>query len=371
MCFLRPRFLRLLYESLPAGGSRVLGGKTMDAIETTPHGVRVTCRDGSVHEGSMVVGADGAGSAVRRHLARGLSDGRLADPFTTSYLGMFGWSTWAGGDLFLPEATLREVHAGGFSIQVIPGRGIVMFMVYRRLPTRAEGGGGGVRCSKEEKEAIAGAVADVRITESVRFGDIWSRVQWSYCSGLEEGLAERWHGDRVVLLGDAVHKMTPNIGLGLNSGWQSAVILTNSLRRLLQDDPAPSTEALNRVFKEYHNSRKRGTWYAVFLSGLYTRLVAWNNPLWGFVDRHVTKLVGGDCKLLDLLIVPLIRRGATLDFLDEENFKTGSAAWAKGRTIPQWSRAAPQQPRTWNLKASSVTSKAISMLRWRFRDSEA
>lgn len=359
MCFLRPKFLRLLYDSLPDRGSRVLGGKTMDTIETTPDGVRVTCKDGSVHEGSIVVGADGVNSSVRRHLSRSLADERLADPFTTSYLGLFGWSRWTGD---FPEATLREVHADKFSIQVIPGRGIIMFMVYQRLPTKARGS---VRYSKEEKEAIANSVADVNITESIRFKDIWDKVQWAYCSGLEEGLTERWYGDRVVLVGDAVHKMTPNIGLGLNSGWQSAVILTNSLRRLLQEDPAPSTEALKSVFKKYHNSRKRGTLYAVFLSGLYTRLVAWNNPLWGFVDRHVTNLVGGDCRLLDLLIVPLIRRGTTLDFLDEDHFQTGSAAWAKGRPIPQQPRAAP----TW--KASSIKSKAISMLRWRIKNNEA
>lgn len=327
MCFHRPRFLQLLYESLPDREARVSSGKALDTIETTPSGVRVTCKDGSVHDGSMVVGADGVNSAVRRHLAKTLSDEKLADPFTTAYLGLFGWAKW---EKEWPESTLREVHGDRYTIQVIPGKGMLMFLAYQRLPAETKGS---VRCSEEQKEEIAKEIADINVAESLKFKDVWEATEWSFCSGLEEGLAEKWYGDRVVLVGDTVHKMTPNIGLGLNSGWQSAAILTNGLRRLLQKDPEPSTEALNSVFRGYQDIRKKDASDTVGISGLYTRVVAWNNPVWKFADQYVTKHIGGDCKLLDLLMIPMVKKGYTLDFLNEDNFKSGTTAWTRGRTM--------------------------------------
>lgn len=327
MCFHRPKFLQLLYDSLPDRQTRVLGGKALDAIETTADGVRVTCKDGSSHEGSIVVGADGVNSAVRRHLARTLGDDKLADPFTTSYLGLFGWARWEGE---FPESRLYEVHGDKLTIQLIPGKGLLMFLAYKRLPTETKGS---VRFSDEEKEAFAKEIADVSVTESLKFKDIWDATEWSFCSGLEEGLAEKWYGDRVVLVGDTVHKMTPNIGLGLNSGWQSAAILTNGLRQLLQKDPEPSTVALSSVFAGYQDVRKKDASDTVGISGLYTRVVAWNNPVWKFADQYVTKHIGGDCKLLDLLMIPMVKKGHTLDFLSEDNFKSGTTPWSRGRTM--------------------------------------
>ncbi|KAF3769690.1 FAD/NAD(P)-binding domain-containing protein [Cryphonectria parasitica EP155] len=327
MCFHRPEFLKFLYDELPDREARILGGKALDKIETTSEGVRVTCKDGSVHEGSVVVGADGVNSSVRRHLANELSDPKLAKPFTTSYRGLFGWSTWTKG---IEEGHLYEMHGDKMSVQLIPGKDMVMFLVYDRLPADTRES---VRYSDEEKKKLVEEVAEYFVTDTVQFKDLWGQAQWSFCSGLEEGTAEKWYGDRLVLVGDTVHKMTPNVGLGLNSGWQSAAILTNGLRRLLQKNPEPSTEALNAVFKEYQEIRKKDASDMVEISGLYTRVVAWNNPVWKFVDQYVTKYIGGDNKLLDLLMIPMVRKGNALDFLNENHFRTGTTTWLKGQTV--------------------------------------
>lgn len=327
MCFHRPKFLEFLYKSLPNGETRVLGGKKLDTIETTAEGVRVTCKDGSVHEGSIVVGADGVNSATRKQLAKSLSDEKLAEPYTTAYRGLYGCATWTEDTI---PATISEMHGNKTTIQLIPAKGILMFLAYQRLPTTTKGS---VRYSEEDKQAFAKEVADIHVTETLTFKDIWDKTYWSYASGLEEGLAERWYGDRVVLVGDTVHKMTPNIGLGLNSGWQSAALLTNKLRQLLQKNPEPSTEALNSIFREYQGTRMKDASDMVDMSGLYTRVVAWNNPVWKFADQYVTKYIGGDCMLLDLLMIPMVKKGLTLDFVNEDNFKSGTTAWVKGRTI--------------------------------------
>lgn len=327
MCFRRPELHKSLYETLPDHESRVLAGKQVASIETTAEGVKVTCKDESVYEGSIVVGADGANSAVRKELAKSLGDDKLAEPFTTTYRGLYGVSNRMKGT---EPNTLYEMHSDKITIQIIPGKNSMMFTVYQRLPETSKTS---VRYTEEEKEAFAAEVGDIYVSDTVQFKDIWSEATWSYASGLEEGIADKWYGERVVLVGDTVHKMTPNVGLGLNSGWQSAVILTNGLRRLLAKNPEPSTEAVNQVFKDYQGIRKKNASDMASVSGLYTRVVAWNNPVWKFADLHVTKLLGGDPKLLELLLVPLVKQGYTLDFLTENNFKSGTTAWSHPRTV--------------------------------------
>lgn len=346
MCFRRPKLHQALYESLPERETRILGGKQVASIETTAEGVKVTCKDDSVYEGSMVVGADGANSTVRKELAKATGDEKLAEPFTTTYRGLYGVSNWTQG---IAENTLHEMHSERLTIQLIPSHDGLMFTAYQRLPATSKTS---VRCSEEEKEAFAAEVGDMYVAPEVQFKDVWSERTWSYASGLEEGIADKWYGERVCLIGDTVNKMTPNVGLGLNSGWQSAVALTNGLRRLLAKDPEPSTEALNQLFKDYQGLRKKNASDMAAVSGLYTRVVAWNNPVWKFADQYVTKHIGGDCKLLDLLLVPLVKQGLTLDFLNEDGFKAGKVAWSHPRTVVANGDASSSPPSP--LKAAAV-----------------
>lgn len=326
MCFHRPALHEYLYNSLPDHESRILSNQGVATIEKTADSVTVTCTDGTVHEGSMVIGADGVNSAVRSHMFMDQTDPKFAEPFSTSYRALYGCATWSTD---LDPHTIYEMHGDKISIQVIPGPDISMFVAYERLPTTVKGS---KRYSEEEKEEFAKSLLDVHVSENVKFGDIWGTTTWSYFSGLEEGTADLWYTDRTVLVGDTVHKMTPNVGLGLNSGWQSAAILTNVLRKLLQTTPEPTTSDLNKVFQEYQGTRKKNAQDMNGISGLYTRVVAWDNPLWKLADQYINPYIGGDCALLDLLVVPLVaKQGNTLDFLDENNFKSGKTAWKQGR----------------------------------------
>jgi FAD dependent monooxygenase len=80
----RRNFLRSLYEQLE-DKSKILLNKKVIAVELGEGGVRVRCEDGSVFEGSIVVGADGIHSRVRKEMQRlagemgpkGLMDGDL------------------------------------------------------------------------------------------------------------------------------------------------------------------------------------------------------------------------------------------------------------------------------------------------------
>jgi 2-polyprenyl-6-methoxyphenol hydroxylase-like FAD-dependent oxidoreductase len=65
----RRNFLKSLYEQL-GDKSKILLNKKVIAVELLDEGVRVRCEDGSVFEGSIVVGADGIHSRVRKEMQR-------------------------------------------------------------------------------------------------------------------------------------------------------------------------------------------------------------------------------------------------------------------------------------------------------------
>ena len=62
----RATLLRLLWEALPEREARLRTGREVIAVETHATGVRVSCADGSVEEGSIVVGCDGVDGVVRQ-----------------------------------------------------------------------------------------------------------------------------------------------------------------------------------------------------------------------------------------------------------------------------------------------------------------
>lgn len=61
----RATLLRMMWEALPEREERVYAGREVVSVEIHATDVRVTCADGVVEEGSIVVGCDGVHSLVR------------------------------------------------------------------------------------------------------------------------------------------------------------------------------------------------------------------------------------------------------------------------------------------------------------------
>lgn len=66
MLISRTMLMGLLWETLPEREAHVRPGKEVVSVETHTAGVRVTCADGRVEEGSVVVGCDGVHGVMRR-----------------------------------------------------------------------------------------------------------------------------------------------------------------------------------------------------------------------------------------------------------------------------------------------------------------
>lgn len=85
----RASLLNVLWDTLPGRGARVRLGKQVVSFETHDAGVRVTCKDGSAYEGSVVVGCDGAHSIVRRGVCELRAERRRERARRRSF-GLFG-----------------------------------------------------------------------------------------------------------------------------------------------------------------------------------------------------------------------------------------------------------------------------------------
>lgn len=64
-----------------------------------------------------------------------------------------------------------------------------------------------LRCTTADAEAFCQSVANLQITPSLRFGDLYANRTVATKIAVEEGMANTWHTDRAVLVGDVAHKV--------------------------------------------------------------------------------------------------------------------------------------------------------------------
>jgi 2-polyprenyl-6-methoxyphenol hydroxylase-like FAD-dependent oxidoreductase len=80
----------------------------------------------------------------------------------------------------------------------------------------------------------------------------------------------RWHRGRVVLLGDAAHPTTPNLGQGACMAIEDAIVLARSIVE------APDCDS---AFTRFHRSRARRTASTVRLSRWWGQVGLWKHPV--------------------------------------------------------------------------------------------
>lgn len=83
--------------------------------------------------------------------------------------------------------------------------------------------------------------------------------------------------------------MTPNIGLGGNSGMESVVVLTNLLHKAVNSSPngKPDYNTLQSVLTEYQAERQIRMRQFIDFSGLATKLQAWETIWYKIMSRVI------------------------------------------------------------------------------------
>ncbi len=196
-------------------------------------------------EADLIVGADGINSAVRATVA----------PEATPRSA--GYGAWRG------VAPTGEATPSGASEALGPGRrfGLVPMSGDRTYWFAVIAGGDG---SDDLEAAFAGwhpPIAEVLAATPAE--------RRSYLPLHDLPRLPRWHRGRTVLVGDAAHAMTPNLGQGAAQALEDVAVLSEQLRA------RPLPEAL----RVYEGIRKRRAERITRESRLVGRVVQISNPL--------------------------------------------------------------------------------------------
>jgi len=238
-----------LRQLLLAGhGDRIHFDKTLARYEVTPHGVVAHFADGTRAEGDVLVGADGIRSAVRHQRA---PDCGTVDAGITA---IYGRLPVEAAVALAPPETLQDIFTiASDSRKVFLGLGAVLFPTPPEqalqvfAPSIAQrpqddyvvcivGGRhehfppGLKQCSGAELQEIAATmIADWpgRGADLIRAGDAAAFFLVEMYTSVPCRLPDP---DRVTLLGDAIHAMTPTLGRGANLAMRDGALLGRALR---------------------------------------------------------------------------------------------------------------------------------------------
>ncbi|KAI5867516.1 hypothetical protein GGS23DRAFT_612640 [Durotheca rogersii] len=327
---LRSDVVKILYESLPNKDACVKTNAEVVDIGLYADEVHVHLKDGSVHKGSIVIGADGVHSKTRTIMQRLARDSEAAaageSPMVSTFYGIVAR---APNDFGLEEGVFFESRGGDAAIQCTVTGGMLNYATLKRLPETVRGRR---KYAAAEMEEYAKSLSDVWVGPGVKFSDVWARTDKALARMLnqEEGFVDRWSYDRIVLLGDAVHKMTSINGLGLTCGLHSAAALANELQGLVAAHGAnPSVGRLAEAFARYRESR-RGEARQIFTRGFtmireVTRK-SWANWFW---DSYVLPWIDTEAIGRGLFVsLMVIRSGQVLAYVPFEG-KHGAVPWLR------------------------------------------
>ncbi|KAI0456729.1 FAD binding domain-containing protein [Xylaria acuta] len=314
----RRAFLRIVYECLP-DKSKILTGKRVVDVDENEDGVEVKLQDGTIERGDILIGCDGVHSRVRDLMWRNANveiDNKITSEekqsLVVTYKSLVGVA-WA-----IPGLGIRDMHwvcERGLSFLILTQPDKIYFFVNwkmprkMRWPTKA-------KWSEAEAEAAAASIAEVPISDSAVFGELWKNKIRGHLIGLEEGIFDHWYNGRIALVGDSVHKVTPNFALGAMCALESTVVLLNKIVRMhktLNPGERPSKSTIEALFHSYQEERKPRMQAAFDASAFITRLQAYDGNLKHFIMRCIFP-VQGQATYADQL-ADLVSGSPKFDFL--------------------------------------------------------
>lgn len=196
-------------------------GTTLRSVEPRESGVRVTFSDASQAEYDLVVGADGIRSQVRD---------LVFGPLVPRYSGYACWRFIVR--TAAPVTGTYEMWGRGrrFGIVPLPGNDVYAFATINTPAASERFASIGVADFRRLFSDFGGPARPVldALTPETKliYGDLAEIVQ------------PRWITDRVALLGDAAHAMTPNLGQGAAMAMEDAAVLA---KLIAKGRPMPQT----------------------------------------------------------------------------------------------------------------------------------
>jgi FAD-dependent urate hydroxylase len=254
ICVNRGHLQRVLQENAAGRGVGIEYGKRLRTVQAREDGVRAEFADGSVVTGDLLVGADGIHSRVRAVL-----DPTAPRPAYTGLVSVGGYSENIG----LPTTVDTQHFVFGrraFFGYLVHRNGDVWWFANIGLADAAAAADVGAVDTEQWRVRLLDLFADDRPLIREIIGATVGRIGAYPIYDL--ATTQVWHRDRVALVGDALHAMSPSAGQGASMAVEDAV----ELARCVRDAPTPmagfaSFEALRRgrVERMVAYARKRGS----------------------------------------------------------------------------------------------------------------
>ncbi|MFE7636943.1 FAD-dependent monooxygenase [Kitasatospora sp. NPDC057518] len=211
----RPALARVLADAAVKAGATLRFGTTIGTLREDAHGIEAALTDGQVGRYDLVVGFDGIGSPLRRHLYgekyapeyTGFANWRVTVPRSPEVRGVVMSSGNLNAKALLTPISAEQMYLGSVFAEAED---------FRPDPERAH---------EQLRERLAGfggpiAEALAQITDPAAV--VYSRIS-------QVTVEEPWHVGRIVLAGDAAHASTPHLAQGAAMAVEDALVLARSL----------------------------------------------------------------------------------------------------------------------------------------------
>ncbi|KAG9071668.1 hypothetical protein KI688_005881 [Linnemannia hyalina] len=304
----RPLIYDLILRQIPE--EHVHLGKKVLTMQQGGNGVLIRFSDGSEAEGDILVGADGAYSAVRQGMYEKLkktnklpASDSLPLPFSTVCL--LGQTRPLSAEEF-PDLTIDKSQFCNFIATdkmytwstSTTAQNTVCWAAILFLDEETSKDNDSFRNSEWGQEAAAAMceqVKDFPVTSGgdkiLTLQDLIDRSPKELISKvmLEEKVFKTWFDCRTVLIGDACHKFNPAGGVGAANAIHDAIALANGINGLPFHPVADEIEAAFRAYKKeridwvekaFDHSKVFRTMAGQSVSSKVTRYFVKNTPPW-------------------------------------------------------------------------------------------
>ncbi|KAF9200928.1 hypothetical protein BGZ49_008840 [Haplosporangium sp. Z 27] len=257
----RPRLYELVRNQVPS--HKISMGKKVLRTKEENDKVTVYCADDTTYECKILVGADGAYSAVRQSMYKELDEKGILpkidkDEFSIGFINMVGVATISNPEKY-PDLSDDLAHyrvligdknsstsAGTITDNQICWGIQVQLSASNANEQRFQNSEWG----PESIEAMMKEYEDYPFPYGGTMKDMFDATPKELISKvfLEEKIFKTWHHGRTVLIGDACHKISPGAGQGAVMAMKDAVILANCIYNLKDD----STSSIKSAFESYY-----------------------------------------------------------------------------------------------------------------------
>ncbi|KAG0029856.1 hypothetical protein BGZ81_003346 [Podila clonocystis] len=238
---------------------RIILGKRVLSFVQNDKSVLVRCSDSSTYQGEILVGADGAYSAVRQQLYKELKVAKKL-PSSDDVSLPFSCVCLVGQTVELDPEEFPDLKEEYCQFNSVLGQSTMCTVIQflDKYTTKKNDSFRNSEWGPEAAEALAREVRPFKVPGGkdgrvLTLGDYLDKTPKDLLSKvmLEEIVFDTWFNGRTVLLGDACHKMNPAGALGAVTAIHDAVTLANWLSTLR----LATEEDITNVFKKYRAER--------------------------------------------------------------------------------------------------------------------